>query len=151
MKDSAFPERKIHVKRQQGVAFPNYSTPGSSGADVRAHLSSPRTLSPGETALIPTGLFVEIPSGFEIQVRSRSGLALKHQVVVRNSPGTIDADYRGELQIILTNCGKDPFAVEPKMRIAQLVLAPVYHMRFVEAPLTETSRDVGGFGQTGLD
>ena len=151
MKEHVFPQLRVFVQRQQGVQLPSYSTPGSSGADVRAHLQSPLSLSAGETVLIPTGISVEIPSGFEIQVRSRSGLTLKHQLYVLNSPGTIDADYRGEVRIILSNQGPNAFVVEPGMRIAQLVLAPVYHIAFAEVPLGSSTRDVGGFGQTGLD
>jgi dUTP pyrophosphatase len=131
--------------------WPQYSSEEAAGADLRAHLTAPLTIAPGTSALIPTGLHFEIPTGYEIQIRPRSGLALKHQVTVLNSPGTIDADYRGEVSVILINHGKNPFVVEPGMRIAQLVVAPVVRGHFVRAEaLTTSSRGAGGFGHTGL-
>lgn len=130
--------------------IPQYSTKLASGADVRASLKEPLELLPGQSALIPTGIKVEIPDGFEIQVRPRSGFAAKHQITVLNTPGTIDSDYRGEIAVLLINHGKDSFVIEPKMRIAQLVLAPVVQAEFVlKEELTLTVRGEGGFGHTG--
>jgi dUTP pyrophosphatase len=131
-------------------ALPTYGSSLAAGADARAWISEPLVLEPGQSALIPTGLAFALPEGYEIQVRPRSGLALKDQVTVLNTPGTIDADYRGEVGIILINHGKKPFHIQPKMRIAQLVLARVERARFepVEA-LCKTERGEGGFGHTG--
>ena len=131
--------------------LPAYGTLLSAGADVRADLKEPIVIQPGASALISTGLKMAVPDGFEIQVRPRSGLALKHQITVLNSPGTLDSDYRGELGVILINHGKEPFTVTPRMRIAQLVLAPVIQAQFVlqEEPLAASLRGEGGFGHTG--
>jgi dUTP pyrophosphatase len=130
--------------------IPQYGSEGSSGADVRANIEKDIVIPSGETALIPTGLRFEIPYGYEIQVRPRSGLALKHQITVLNTPGTIDADYRGEVKVILMNLGKKDFIVTPGMRVAQLVVAPVIKANFVPAEvLTATVRGDGGFGHTG--
>lgn len=134
--------------------LPVYATEGSSGADIKAVVGPDFYIEPGTCSLVPTKIKVAIPQGFEMQVRSRSGLALNHQVVVLNSPGTIDSDYRGEIGVILMNHGKKPFLVESGMRIAQLVLAPVSRGIFT---LTnsfrdlETSRGEAGFGSTGFD
>jgi dUTP pyrophosphatase len=131
--------------------LPAYATEGAAGADVRAYLpEGPVTLEPGARALIPTGLRMEIPPGFEVQVRPRSGLALNHGIMLVNSPGTIDSDYRGPVGIILLNAGQEAFSVEHGARIAQLVVAPVVQARFscVES-LDQTARGVGGFGSTG--
>jgi dUTP pyrophosphatase len=131
--------------------LPTYATLGASGADVRAKIESSVVIPPRKSALIPTGLFFEIPQGYEIQVRPRSGLALKEQITVLNSPGTIDADYRGELKVILINHGEKDFEVTPNMRIAQVVVTPVVQARFVlKKNLGETSRGGGGFGSTGV-
>lgn len=130
--------------------IPTYATPSSSGCDARAAICESVTILPGESAIIPTGLRVEIPAGFEIQVRPRSGFAAKYQISVLNTPGTIDADYRGEIGVILINHGKKAFIVEPKMRIAQLVLAPVLQAVFIQKELLAvTSRGEGRFGHTG--
>lgn len=129
--------------------IPTYSTSLAAGADARAAINQPLILSPGASALIPTGVKAAIPEGYEIQVRPRSGHALKSQVTVLNTPGTIDADYRGEIGVILINHGKEPFIVTPKMRIAQLVLAPVCKAEFVLQELSATQRGEGGFGHTG--
>ncbi|MBB63902.1 MAG: dUTP diphosphatase [Waddliaceae bacterium] len=137
-------------KTDENVQTPVYASSGASGADVHAHLNESLQIAPGESVLVPTGLKVAIPEGYEIQVRPRSGLAARHQISVTNSPGTIDADYRGEIKVILINHGKDAFTVEPGMRIAQLVLAPVVKAIFVEKALTSTVRGEGGFGHTGL-
>lgn len=131
--------------------MPEYATSGASGADVRANINEPIAILPGQRALIPTGISVEIPHGYEIQVRSRSGLASKYGVIVLQSPGTVDADYRGEIRVILANLGEATFIVEPGMRIAQLVVAKVEQVSFVETQeeLTATARGTGGFGHTG--
>lgn len=130
--------------------LPTYGSEEAAGADVRAHISQDMILQPGETKLIPTGLRFAIPQGYEIQVRPRSGLALKHGVTVLNSPGTIDSDYRGAVGVILINHGEEPFTVTPRMRIAQIVLAPVCRADFAMAEtLVATERGEGGFGHTG--
>lgn len=130
--------------------LPTYGSELAAGADVRAFILEERTLLPGESILIPTGLKFAIPEGYEIQVRPRSGLALKNQITVLNTPGTIDADYRGDVGVILINHGKNPFVITPGMRIAQIVLAPVVKAQFVrEEMLAVTSRGEGGFGHTG--
>jgi len=130
--------------------LPNYASALAAGADIKACLKEPVFIEPGASALIPTGLRFAIPAGYEIQVRPRSGLALKNQVTVLNSPGTIDADYRGEVGVILINHGKDTFIVTPGMRIAQIVLTRVELAIFsLEESLASTSRGEGGFGHTG--
>lgn len=130
---------------------PHYASEKAAGADVKAYLKEPVEIKPGETALISTGLRVAIPEGYEIQVRPRSGLALKHGITVLNTPGTIDADYRGEVQVILINHSKSTFTVTPGMRIAQLILAPVFQANFFEAKeLSTTARGEKGFGHTGV-
>jgi dUTP pyrophosphatase len=135
----------------EGAELPSYASDCAAGADARACIKEDIIIAPGESALIPTGLKVAIPEGYEIQVRPRSGLALKNKITVLNTPGTIDADYRGEICVILINHGRESFHVTPGMRIAQLVLAQVVQAHFnVEASLTATSRGEGGFGHTGL-
>lgn len=132
--------------------LPFYTTDGAAGADVHAHLTDSVIIPAHQAALIPTGMRMAIPDGYEIQVRPRSGLALKHLITVLNTPGTIDADYRGELKVILINHSQEPFTVTHGMRIAQLVLAPVVRANFAivhEQALTETTRGTGGFGHTG--
>ncbi len=142
---------EIAVLSHDESCLPFYASQGAAGADVKAYLKEPITLAPGTSCLIPTGLRVAIPQGYEIQVRPRSGLALKNQVTVLNTPGTIDSDYRGEVGIILINHGKLDFIVTPGMRIAQLVVAPVVLGNFIIAhELTETQRGAGGFGHTGI-
>lgn len=132
------------------TGLPHYATSHAAGADVKAYLKESITIPPGRSALIPTGMRMAIPEGYEIQVRPRSGLALKNQVTVLNTPGTIDADYRGEIGIILINHGTQEFTVTPGMRIAQMILAPVVRAHFVCcSELTSTQRGVGGFGHTG--
>jgi dUTP pyrophosphatase len=131
--------------------IPFYATKGAAGADVMAKLDETIVLAPGEHKVIQTGLFFEIPVGFEIQVRPRSGLAAKHGVTVLNSPGTIDSDYRGELGVILINHSKQPFKVEDGMRIAQIVLAQTHQADFcLGVELSSTARGSGGFGHTGV-
>ena len=130
--------------------LPAYASELAAGADVKAHLKEQICIEPGASALIPTGLRFAIPSGYEIQVRPRSGLALKNQITVLNTPGTIDADYRGEVGVILINHGKSAFIVLPGMRIAQIVLAKVERANFcLQTSLASTSRGEGGFGHTG--
>ena len=130
--------------------LPLYATPFASGCDARASLKEALSIEPGESAIIPTGVRVELPEGFEIQVRPRSGFAAKNQVTVLNAPGTIDSDYRGEICIILINHGKNPFVVTPKMRIAQWVLTPVIQAEFVQREcISTTARGEGRFGHTG--
>ncbi|MEK9722341.1 MAG: dUTP diphosphatase [Rhodospirillaceae bacterium] len=146
-------EIAIQVKRlahADGLALPAYATELSAGADLLAAVEAPLTLPPGGRAIVPTGLAIALPAGFEAQVRPRSGLAAKHGVTVLNSPGTVDADYRGEVGVILINHGADDFVVERGMRIAQMVIAPVSAARFVAVDdLDETARGAGGFGSTG--
>ena len=136
------------------VGLPVYETPGAAGADVRANLPDRGkvVLEPGQRALVPTGLKLEIPSGYEVQVRPRSGLALKHGITLPNSPGTIDSDYRGELGVIVLNAGQDAFELRHGERIAQLIVAPVVQAEFTLADaLSETGRGAGGFGSTGRE
>lgn len=131
--------------------LPRYETQLASGFDVRAQLETAMTLAPGATCMVPTGLSFEIPPGFEIQVRPRSGLAAKKGISVLNTPGTIDADYRGEVKVILINLGKEPFVVQDQDRIAQMVLAPVFQAELqLVTELSDTHRGAGGFGSTGV-
>lgn len=136
------------------IPLPAYETPGAAGADLRANFAPQAraglTLQPGARALIPTGLRVEIPQGFEVQVRPRSGLALKHGLTIPNSPGTIDSDYRGPLGVIVLNTGAEPIDINHGDRIAQMVVAPVVQARLrLQTSLSETERGSGGFGSTG--
>ena len=144
---------KINVKRLPSGAdlpLPRYATTGAAGADLHAALADPLTLEPGARALIPTGLALALPEGFEAQVRPRSGLALKHGVTTLNAPGTIDADYRGEVGVILINHGAEAFTVNRGDRIAQIVFAPAPQAIFAETDtLPETARQTAGFGSTG--
>jgi len=134
-----------------GLDLPAYATKDAAACDLLAAVDAPMTLRPGARALIPTGISIAVPAGYEAQVRPRSGLALKHGITVLNSPGTIDADYRGEIGVILANLGDTPFVVERGMRIAQLLLAPVTRATFDEVEnLDQTDRGSGGFGSTGL-
>jgi len=138
----------------RSLGLPQYATAGAAGADLRANLSGrvAMTLMPGARALIPTGLRLAIPEGFEVQIRPRSGLALRHGITLPNSPGTIDADYRGALGVIVMNAGDAPFRVEHGMRIAQMVAAPVVQARFTSVEeLEATARGAGGFGSTGTE
>jgi len=142
---------QVKVINQSKHPLPNYETEASAGMDVRANLTEPITLKPLERALIKTGLYMELPVGFECQVRPRSGLALKKGITVLNSPGTIDADYRGEVGVVLINLSSEEFIVEDGERIAQLVFAKVEQAKWEQtALLTETERGVGGFGSTGV-
>ncbi len=142
---------KISIINKSGHALPNYETIASAGMDLRANLDGPIVLNPLERAIVKTGLFIELPIGYEAQVRPRSGLAAKKGVTVLNSPGTIDADYRGEIGVILVNLSNEPFTVENGERIAQLVIAKHERAEWLEVEaLTETSRGTGGFGSTGV-
>ena len=141
---------KVKVVNSSAFALPEYQTPLSAGLDIRANLSESITLSPLERAMVPTGLFVELPEGYEMQIRPRSGLAAKHGITVLNSPGTIDADYRGEIKVILVNLSNTTFTIEPGERIAQMIVARYEQVEWqaVES-LSETERGAGGFGSTG--
>jgi dUTP pyrophosphatase len=132
------------------VELPSYHSAGAAGLDLCAALQARRTLEPGARELVPTGYAIELPPGYEGQVRPRSGLALHHGVTVLNSPGTVDSDFRGEIGVVLVNLGSEPFAIEPGMRIAQLVIAPVASAAVeLSAELSPTSRGDGGYGSTG--
>ena len=143
---------EILIKRlSDKVVLPKYETEGSSGLDLAAHINESIEIKPGSTAIIPTGLTVSIPKNFEIQIRPRSGLAAKNQISVLNTPGTIDADYRGELKVILINLSDKVFVVENGLRIAQMVLCPVVKAKLKEVTkLENTERGSGGFGSTGI-
>lgn len=141
---------KVRIVNRSRNALPLYQTPLSAGMDVRADLEQSVTLAPLGRAMIPTGLYVELPEGYEMQVRPRSGLAAKHGITVLNSPGTIDADYRGEIRIILVNLSGEAFTIEPGERIAQLVVARHEQVEWEPAEeLGTTERGAGGFGSTG--
>ena len=142
---------KINAVNNSKNDLPHYATTGSAGMDVRANLSETVELAPLERRLIPTGLFVEIPQGYEIQVRPRSGLALKNGITCLNSPGTIDSDYRGEINVLLVNLSNLPFLINNNDRIAQLVVAKVEKAELILVQqLNETARNAGGFGHTGV-
>ncbi len=141
----------LRLPHAADLALPAYETAGAAGMDLRAAVSDDLILQPDARLAIPTGLVLEIPEGFEGQVRPRSGLALKHGITCLNSPGTIDWDYRGEVKVILINLGTEPFTIMRGMRIAQLVIAPVARVEIIEiSKLTATERGTGGFGSTGL-
>lgn len=140
----------VSVVNRSPYPLPAYATVGSAGLDLRAHVQEPKVLQPGERVLVPTGLSLALPEGFEAQVRPRSGLALKHGITVLNSPGTVDADYRGDVGVILINLGAEPFTIAPGDRIAQLVLATYAQVEWTPVEvLPETERGAGGFGHTG--
>ncbi len=143
---------EVLIKRlSKNIELPKYETNGSSGMDLSANIENQIKVEPGKTSIIPTGISVSIPKNFEIQIRSRSGLAAKNQISVLNSPGTIDADYRGELKVILINLSNETFVVERGARIAQMVLCPIVKAKFKEVDsLNDTDRGAGGFGSTGL-
>lgn len=143
---------KVEIINKSKHALPTYATPQSAGMDLRANLSEPLTLQPLERKLIPTGLYMALPAGYEAQVRPRSGLALKKGITVLNSPGTIDADYRGEVCVILVNLSSEPFVVEDGERIAQMIVARHEQAEWQEVKvLSDTERGAGGFGHTGKD
>ena len=142
--------RVVRLPHGAGLPLPAYATAGAAGMDLLAAVPGPMTLAPGARALVPTGLCIALPPGHELQVRPRSGLALRHGITLPNSPATIDEDYRGELQVIVMNAGAEPFVIERGMRIAQAVLAPVVRATWAEAEtLDGTARGAGGFGSTG--
>jgi dUTP pyrophosphatase len=145
---------EVRIRRlphAEGLPLPSYATDGAAGADLRAAVEAELILEPGERSAVPTGLVLEIPDGFEGQVRPRSGLAIKHGLTVVNAPGTIDSDYRGELKILLVNLGLEPVAINRGDRVAQLLIAPVTRASFVETDdLSQSQRGEGGFGSTGV-
>ncbi len=141
---------KVNIINKSKHPLPHYETNASAGMDLRANISEPLTLKPLERAIIKTGLFIELPVGYEAQVRPRSGLAAKKGITVLNAPGTIDADYRGEIGVILANLSNDDFRVEDGERVAQLVIAKHERAEWIEVrELSETARGAGGFGSTG--
>ena len=142
---------KIQIKKLSNeVLTPKYETPGSSGMDIAAYIDQDIVINSGDRALVPTGFLLSIPKGYEIQIRPRSGLAAKKGITVLNTPGTIDADYRGEIKIILINLSSEKFLVENGLRIAQMVVSPVEQAKLEEVKkLSKTDRGVGGFGSTG--
>lgn len=146
-------EARVLVRRVPGgddLPLPDRATPSAAGFDLRARLDSPLVLAPGGRALVPTGVAIALPSGYEAQVRPRSGLAIRSGLTLLNSPGTIDPDYRGEIHVVLVNLGEAPVTVERGDRIAQLVVQPLARVRLEEADsLPETARGAGGFGHTG--
>lgn len=140
----------VRLPHAQDLPLPTYATPESAGCDLLAAIDSDITLSPLQRVLVPTGLKMMLPDGFEAQVRPRSGLALKHGITVLNTPGTIDADYRGEIGVILINLGQEDFTITRGMRIAQMIIAPVTQTTWQEVnALNDTARGEGGFGSTG--
>jgi dUTP pyrophosphatase len=144
------PVRVRRLSHNSDLPLPAYATDGAAGMDLLAAVVEPVTIEPGQRTLIPTGLAIALPSGYELQIRPRSGLALRNGIVLPNSPGTIDEDYRGEIQVIVMNAGSEPFRVERGARIAQAVLAPVVRAAWDEvADLDVTARNAGGFGSTG--
>ena len=145
---------KIYFKKldhAKNLPLPAYESDEAAGMDIRAALDEPRTLKPGERDLIPTGLQMALPMGYEAQIRPRSGLAYKHGITMLNTPGTIDSDYRGEVKVLAINHGDEPYKIEHGDRIAQMVIAPVYQPQIEETDsLPETNRGKGGFGSTGV-
>ncbi len=141
---------KVKIVNHSPYPCPAYATPQSAGVDLKADIQEPIVLQPLQRTLVPTGLYIALPQGYEAQVRPRSGLALKHGITVLNSPGTIDADYRGQLQVILVNLSDSPFTIAPGERIAQMVIAKHEQVEWEQVEsLDETSRGAGGFGSTG--
>ena len=141
---------EIKIVNKSAYPLPEYATALSAGLDLKANITEPVTLKPLERVLVPTGLFIALPEGTEAQVRPRSGLAAKHGITVLNSPGTIDADYRGEIKVILVNLSSEPFVINPGERIAQMVVIPFLPVEFCESEeLSDTARGEGGFGSTG--
>ena len=142
---------KIKCIKEDGATIPLYKTAGAAGADLCAKVSQPLTIKAGKFAMVPTGLYFEIPEGYEVQVRPRSGLAAKNGVTVLNTPGTIDSDYRGEIKVILVNLSDTDFVINNGDRIAQMIVAPVTQAEFIVSDkLSETERGTGGFGSTGV-
>ncbi|WP_306117251.1 MULTISPECIES: dUTP diphosphatase [unclassified Roseitalea] len=150
------PPLHIHrLKHARGLALPAYETAGAAGMDLRAAVpdDAPILVEPGDRRLVPTGLIIAVPPGYEAQIRPRSGLALRYGITCLNTPGTIDSDYRGEVQILLANLGTESFLVTRNMRVAQMVITPIVHAVVLESatPPGPTERDAGGFGSTGLE
>lgn len=142
---------KVKIVNKSEYPSPQYATPLSAGMDLKANIKEPVTLEPLERTMVPTGLYIELPAGYEAQVRPRSGLAAKKGVTVINAPGTIDADYRGEVCVLLVNLSKEPFVINPGERIAQMVVARHENVEWVEVEdLSESERGAGGFGSTGI-
>ncbi len=142
----------VKIINKSNNPLPEYKTPLSSGVDLMANIESPIILKPLDKALVPTGIYIEMPESIEAQIRPRSGLAAKHAISVLNTPGTIDADYRGEIKVILVNLSKENFEITPGMRIAQMVFAPVIRVTFIESNnISSTQRGAGGFGHTGIE
>lgn len=144
---------KVKIVNKSSYSLPKYETSASAGMDLKANIGEPIELAPLQRAMVPTGLFIELPVGYEAQVRPRSGLAAKHGISVLNAPGTIDADYRGEIKVILVNLSNEPFAINPGERIAQMVVAKHERVDWVEVEsveqLEQSERGAGGFGSTG--
>jgi len=150
MKDNRVDVRIMREEGCEDLPFPAYETEMAAGMDVRAAVREPLTLGPGERALVPTGLRIALPEGFEAQIRPRSGLAIRHGITMLNTPGTIDADYRGEIRLIVINLGQDAFTIQRGDRVAQMIVAPVSRVAWrVCASLDDTERGEGGFGHTG--
>jgi dUTP pyrophosphatase len=142
---------KVRIKTEDGAALPAYETEGSAGMDLRAFLAEPVVLEPGERTLVPVGISIELPEGYEAQVRPRSGLAVKHGITLPNSPGTIDSDYRGEIRVPLINLGQEAFTINSGDRIAQMIVARYDRVEWEEtSELDDTERGAGGFGHTGV-
>jgi dUTP pyrophosphatase len=142
--------RRLNPRRDADIPLPRYMTPGSAGMDLAVALDTPLVLAPGEITLLPTGLAMALPPGYEAQIRPRSGLAVRHGIGLVNAPGTIDADYRGEIQIAAINFGKSPYTFRRGDRVAQMIIHPVCQVRVtVVESLEETDRNCGGFGHTG--
>lgn len=145
------PVRITRLPHGADLPLPAYETAGAAGMDLRAAVDAPVTLAPGERAAVPTGIAIALPAGYEAQVRARSGLARRHGIAMVNAPGTVDSDYRGELQVLLVNLGEEPFTVARGDRIAQMVVAPVVRVAWDEVgSLDTTARGAGGFGSTGV-
>ncbi|NCT77055.1 MAG: dUTP diphosphatase [Chitinophagaceae bacterium] len=141
---------QIKIINRSAHALPSYATTGSSGMDIRANIDGPQVLKPLERALVPTGLFIELPEGYEAQIRPRSGLAVKQGITCLNTPGTIDADYRGEIKVILINLSQDEQVIQPGDRIAQMVIQQITQISWLQVEELEvTERNAGGFGHTG--
>lgn len=141
---------QIKIVNKSNNSLPHYATPGSSGMDIRASLDEPMTINPLERVLVTTGLFIELPGGYEAQIRPRSGLAINHGITCLNTPGTIDADYRGEIKVILINLSQQPHVIQPGDRIAQMIIQKVETADLLPVPeLNRTERSAGGFGHTG--
>ncbi len=141
----------VHIRNTSSNPLPSYQTAGAAGMDIFAFLQDNFTLQPMERVLVPTGLFIELPQGFEAQIRPRSGLAIKHGITLANTPGTIDSDYRGEIKIILINLSDTPYIIHNGDRIAQMVIAKYEQVKWQQVEtITETTRAQGGFGHTGI-